>query len=106
MGRVPTFPEDNVVARIDEVERHTAAKPIGDGSGAAVVPETTPEISPATAPVAVVDPPVERPTPPEPSAEESGDGVAGRPGAGAERTQPPKPPKKQSRRRRKHGRSR
>jgi SecD/SecF fusion protein len=106
MGRVPTFPEDNVVARIDEVERHTAAKPIGDGSGAAVVPETTPGISPATAPVAVVDPPVERPTPPKPSAEESGDGVAGRPGAGAERTQPPKPPKKQSRRRRKHGRSR
>ena len=33
MGFVPTFPEDNVVARIDEVERHTAAEPVGDGSG-------------------------------------------------------------------------
>jgi SecD/SecF fusion protein len=106
MGRVPTFPEDNVVARIDEVERHTAAQAIGDGSGGAVVPETVPEISPATAPVATVDPPVERPTPPQPSPEESGDGVAGRPEAGADRTQPPKPPRKQSRRRRKHGRSR
>ena len=42
MGFVPTFPEDNVVARIDEVERHTAAAPVGDGSGGAVAPEPTP----------------------------------------------------------------
>ena len=27
MGRVPTFPEDNVVARIDEVERHVGEPP-------------------------------------------------------------------------------
>ena len=51
MGFVPTFPEDNVVARIDEVERHTAAEPVGDGSGAAVAPPTEPETAPATAPV-------------------------------------------------------
>ncbi len=107
MGFVPTFPEDNVVARIDEVERHTAAEPVGDGSAAAVAPPTEPETAPATAPVAVADPPVERVTPPTPSPEETGDGVAGRPEAEAERTKPPpKPPKKQSRRRRKHGRSR
>jgi SecD/SecF fusion protein len=107
MGFVPTFPEDNVVARIDEVERHTAAEPVGDGAAAAVAPPTQPETAPATAPVAVADPPVERATPPAPSPEETGDGVAGRPEAGAERTKPPpKPPKKQSRRRRKHGRSR
>jgi SecD/SecF fusion protein len=120
MGFVPTFPEDNVVARIDEVERHTAPEPVGDGSGGAVVPGTPPETSPATAPVAVADPPVERATPPEPTPEETGDGQqapqqrrssAGASQAGlsetkAERTKPPKPPKKQSRRRRKHGRSR
>jgi SecD/SecF fusion protein len=107
MGFVPTFPEDNVVARIDEVERHTAAEPVGDGTSAAVAPPTQPETAPATAPVAVADPPVERATPPTPSPEETGDGVAGRPEADAERTKPPpKPPKKQSRRRRKHGRSR
>jgi SecD/SecF fusion protein len=106
MGFVPTFPEDNVVARIDEVERHTAAEPVGDGTGGAVVPETEPETSPATAPVAVVDPPVEREAPPKPTPEETGDGVAGREETRAERTKPPKPPKKQSRRRRKHGRNR
>ncbi len=106
MGRVPTFPEDNVVARIDEVERHAAAGAVGDGSDAAVAPPTPPRTSPPTAPVAVDEPPVGRATPPEPSAEETGEGVAGRSETGAARTQPPKPPKKQSRRRRKHGRSR
>ncbi len=105
MGRVPTFPEENVVAKIDEVERHAAAQPVGDGSDAAVAPPTAPRTSPATAPVAVDEPPVERATPPEPSPEETGEGIAGRSETGADRTQPPKPPKKQSRRRRKHGRS-
>ena len=41
---------------------------------------------PTAAPVAVADPPVERAAPVEPTAEESGDGVAGRPDADAERT--------------------
>jgi SecD/SecF fusion protein len=120
MGRVPTFPEDNQVSKIDEVERHTAAKAIGDGDAEPFVPQTAPPRSPATAPVAVVEPPVERATPPQPSPEETGDGnqapqqprdlaeasQSGRSETDAERTQPPKPPKKQSRRRRKHGRSR
>src|SRR4029079_3742713 len=60
LGRVPTFPEENVVARIDEVERHKAPEAIGDGSGGAVVPVTDPQTSPATAPAAVIEPPVER----------------------------------------------
>jgi SecD/SecF fusion protein len=107
MGRVPTFPEDNQVSKIDEVERHTAATAIGDGDAEPLIPQTDPPRSPATAPVAVIEPPVERATPPQPSPEETGDGVAGRSETDAERTQPPpKPPKKQSRRRRKHGRSR
>jgi SecD/SecF fusion protein len=99
MGRVPTFPEDNVVARIDEVERHTAAatSTAADGAGAPPQPE---------APVAVAEPPVERATPVEPTDEESGDGVPGRPDAGAERTKRPPQRKKQSRRQRKHGRPR
>ena len=116
MGFVPTFPEDNVVARIDEVERHDAAEPVGDGGGEAA---RAPEAEPArrrsrsrktrTECAASADAaPVERATPPvAPTAEEAGDGVAGRPETGAERTKrPPKPQKKQSRRRRKHGRSR
>jgi SecD/SecF fusion protein len=103
MGRVPTFPEDNVVAKIDEVERHVVAPaaPADSGAGAPAI-----ATAPAAAPVAVVDPPVERAAPVEPTPEETGDGVAGRPDAGAERTQPSPPRKKQSRRRRKHGRSR
>ena len=116
MGFVPTFPEDNVVARIDEVERHVAAQAgAGDGGGeAARAPEPSPprrrsrsRSSRSSAP--------RRPT--------ARPGRARRPGrahrrggrrrrrraaeAGAERTKrPPKPQKKQSRRRRKHGRSR
>jgi SecD/SecF fusion protein len=98
MGMVPTFPEDNVVAKIDEAERHVAA--VGGDGGSPVEREE------ATAPVAVEAPPVERAAEPEPTPEESGTGVAGRPGAGAQRT--PRQPgrKKQSRRQRKHGRRR
>jgi SecD/SecF fusion protein len=104
MGRVPTFPEDNVVAKMDEVERHVVPPaPAADG-GDAPAP-AAPQA--AEAPVAIADPPVERAAPVEPTAEESGDGVAGRPDAGAERTKPSSTArKKQSRRRRKHGRSR
>ncbi len=112
MGRVPTFPEDNVVARIDEVERHVGGPAVDGGGEAAEAPE------PVEAPVAVAEPlaerpaaveapaPVERAAPVEPTAEESGEGVAGRPEVGAERTKPAARPKKQSRRRRKHGRNR
>jgi SecD/SecF fusion protein len=95
MGRVPTFPEDNVVAKIDEAERHLT--PAGDG--AAAEPADAPALP--EAPVAVAEP-VERPTPPEPSAEEADTGVPARPEAKAQRTQQGR--RKQSRRRRKHGR--
>ncbi len=118
MGFVPTFPEDNVVARIDAVERHAPAE-VEAGNGAGEEPRA-PEAEPAQATVAVAEAsriereaaadrpqPVERDAPVAPTAEETGDGVAGRPETGAERTKrPPKSPKKQSRRRRKHGRSR
>jgi SecD/SecF fusion protein len=103
MGRVPAFPEDNVVARIDEVERHVPSAAAGDGVTEPARPQRPPE--PAEAPVAVAEPPVERQTPPEPSAEEADAGVGGRPAVGAERAQQPAR-KKQSRRRRKHGRRR
>ena len=105
MGYVPTFPEDNLVARIDEVERHADGE-TAEADGAAPGPEPAAEPAPSAAPVAVADPPVERAAAPEPTPEESGEGVAGRPDAGAERTKPAASRKKQSRRRRKHGRSR
>jgi SecD/SecF fusion protein len=108
MGRVPTFPEDNVVAKIDEVERHVAAPaaPADGGDGDGTSPGGP---APAAAPVAVADPPVERAAPVEPSAEEAG-GIAGRPEVDAERTRAREERKaqraKQSKRRRKHGRKR
>ena len=58
MGRVPTFPEDNVVARIDEVERHVPSSAAGRG-----VEEPARPASPAPAadePVARGAGPVER----------------------------------------------
>ncbi len=107
MGRVPTFPEDNVVAKIDEIERHVVAARGGDGDEP-VATGSKPDA--VEAPVAVADPPVERATPPEPTAEESGDAIPGRPEVDAERTRKREERKaqrmKQSKRRRKHGRSR
>jgi SecD/SecF fusion protein len=99
MGFVPTFPEDNVVAKIDEAERHHAA---GDGDGRAPAEPAEPQ----AAPVAVEAPPVERAAEPGPTPEEAGTGVGGRPETGAPRT--PRQPgrKKQSRRQRKRGRKR
>ena len=118
MGFVPTFPEQNQVARIDEVERHVPSRDAGDGVGEPARPQQAP--APAEAPVAVADPAVERSAGVAPSGEEAGEAVPGRPGAGAERTQSQSGSsqtgqagqagqtgrKKQSRRRRKHGRSR
>ena len=103
MGRVPTFPEDNVVARIDEVERHVGEPASADGEPP---PAEEARPSPAAAPVAVAEPPVERAAAPEPTPEEADAGVAGRPETGAERTKQQASRKKQSRRRRKHGRRR
>jgi SecD/SecF fusion protein len=100
MGRVPTFPEDNVVARIDEVERHVAAPTAGNGGGPG---DAGGAAEPVEAPVAIAEPPVERAAEVEPTAEESGEENQ------APQQQPSKPRsqrKKQSRRRRKHGRAR
>ena len=115
MGCVPAFPEDNVVARIDEVERHVAGRGgAGNGAGedAACARGRTRSAPVAAAEAARIER-ARRPTGRHRSsattaagadAEETGDGVAGRPEADAERTKrPPKPPKKQSRRRRKPG---
>jgi SecD/SecF fusion protein len=105
MGFVPTFPEDNQVAKIDEVERHVSTAAAGDGAREPARPHAAPE--PREAPVAVADPPVERAAEVQPTPDESGDAVAGRPAAGAERTpQRPSRKKQQSKRRRKHGRKR
>ena len=101
MGFVPVFPEDNVVAKLDEVERHVPSSEAGARRASPERPQQPPELR--EAPVAVADPPVERSAPVEPTAEEADAGVPGRPGAGAERTQRPAARKKQSRRQRKQG---
>jgi SecD/SecF fusion protein len=107
MGYVPTFPEDNLVAKIDEAERHVPdAEAAGDGKPTPAAPVTA---TPAETPVAVPDAPVERAAPPQPEPEEAAAGIAGRTETGAERTErsPRKQGRrKQSRRRRKHGRKR
>ena len=104
MGYVPTFPEQNVVARIDEAERHVPSAAAGDGVAEPPRPQAPPE--PSEAPVAVADPPVERSAEPEPTPEEEETAaVAGRSETAAKRTQQSSR-KKQSRRRRKHGRRR
>jgi hypothetical protein len=102
MGFVPTFPEDNVVAKIDEAERHVPPAPVG-GDGAV---EREPER--ATAPVALAEPPVERAAEPEPTADESGDGAAESPQDERARRRAERKAQrmKQSKRRRKHGRAR
>ncbi len=104
MGYVPTFPEQNVVAKIDEAERHaTPPQPAEVGEPAAAERE----VGPAPAPVAVVEAPP-GPTPgaepaPEPPAEPDGaDGAEAAPQPAKE--SPSR--KRQSRRRRKHGRRR
>jgi SecD/SecF fusion protein len=109
MGFVPTFPEDNVVARIDEAERHTVRPADGDGVTA---PEPTETEAPAAAAEAPVDPDAEIPVGPQtdtPVAPETEGEVAPAPAGDAaprEAVARPRPPKKQSRRRRKHGRRR
>jgi SecD/SecF fusion protein len=103
MGYVPTFPEDNQVAKIDQVERHVSTAVAGDDVPEPARPQRPPGLD--EAPVAVAEPPVERAAPVEPTLEEDDAAVPGRPGAEAERTREPKR-KKQPRSRRKHGRRR
>jgi SecD/SecF fusion protein len=100
MGYVPTFPEDNVVAKLDEAERHAGTtRPSGGGELPAAA-EPAPEEVPPHA-VAVADPPVERAAEPEPTREEADTAVGGRPETGAKRSPRQQGRKKQSRRRRK-----
>jgi SecD/SecF fusion protein len=106
MGYVPTFPEQNVVAKIDEAERHLAPEEPGDGK-----PAEAPVPARGTAePAALPDGPVDRDTAPEPTPEEEAAAVAGRAETGADRSQQRSQRRqgrrKQSRRRRKHGRNR
>jgi SecD/SecF fusion protein len=107
MGYVPTFPEQNVVAKIDEAERHLTPEEAGDGKPA---PAAVPAAAAENEPAALADGPVERAAPPQPEPEEAAAGVAGRAETGADRTQQRSPRRqgrrKQSRRRRKHGRNR
>jgi SecD/SecF fusion protein len=103
MGFVPTFPEDNVVAKIDEAERHAAPEPQRPSVG--VPAETQEEVGETPAPVAVADPPAQRAEPPAPAPEGDG-GPSGRPEPEPKRSKPSGSRKKQSRRRRKHGRAR
>jgi SecD/SecF fusion protein len=104
MGFVPTFPEDNLVAKIDQAERHVPSATAGDGAADPARPQRPPE--PAEAPVAIADPPVERSAEVEPTLEEGDAAVPGRPGADAERTREPGRKKQPRSRRRKHGRKR
>ena len=105
MGYVPTFPEDNQVARIDEVERHVPSAAAGDGAAEPARPQRAPQLD--EAPVAVADPPVERAAEVAPSGEEADTAVPGRPAVDGERTQQPAERKKrQQAKRRKHGRRR
>ncbi len=102
---MPTFPEDNIVAKIDEAERHVSSAEAGEGVAEPAAPQRAPSLD--EAPVAIADPPVERSAEVEPTGEEAGTAVPGRPGAGAERTDgQKKAQRKRSRARRKHGRRR
>jgi SecD/SecF fusion protein len=85
MGYVPTFPEQNVVAKIDEAERHTLSDGDGDGDGATPTDVPAGAAAPATtqAPVAVADPPVERSA--EPTAGAQASSGEARDSEGAER---------------------
>jgi SecD/SecF fusion protein len=99
MGRVPTFPEENVVARVGAEE----PVPVGAATGAvaAADPEPAPEPTPGPEPIS--------PAPAAPvggsdgAAEPSGIAGAGEP---ASPPRPERPKKRQQRRRRKHGRNR
>jgi len=103
MGYVPTFPEQNMVAKIDQVERHLPSSAAGDVAAEPARPQQPPSLE--ESPIAISDPAVERSADVEPTAEEADAAVPGRPGAGAERTRQPGR-KKQSRRQRKQRRGR
>jgi SecD/SecF fusion protein len=99
MGTVPTFPEDNVVAKIDEAERHA-----GDGAAPAAEPASAAAPEPGGAPVAVAEPPVEPPSAPEPGGDDDAAGAPAAPETPPRKPQPSQRPsgrRKQTRRQRK-----
>ena len=107
MGRVPTFPEDNVVARIDEAERHVPTAAAAGQAAQPARPAPPPPVS--EEPVAQETEPVGRASPPsgdgappepEPAMPEVGPTPAERQAKRAARE------RRRSRRRRKHGRNR
>jgi SecD/SecF fusion protein len=129
MGYVPAFPEENVVAKLEEVEEAEAPEeaPVAAGREAPAAPAAPPAEPPAAAPEPELAPQEpERPREPGPPAGASGgDGQAEPPGDGApqkpaeplvgagtggerEERQPQskRPRRRQSRRKRKHGRHR
>ena len=100
MGFLPVFPEDNMVAKIDEVERHVGMEdrpPGDDGGDPAAPPLASPTAPPA--PAALAEPPVERSAPVAPGDGEEPDEAKRRAAAKRER-------RRQRQRRRKHGRNR
>jgi SecD/SecF fusion protein len=112
MGRVPTFPEDNVVARVDDGERRepVAAVAAPSARGATAVAESEPEPEPAPEPLAGDG------APPDDVGPIEGDGAAEEPdglvesGAAPTPSRPPRAERQRKRRqqrsRRKHGRNR
>jgi SecD/SecF fusion protein len=99
MGRVPTFPEENVVAKIDEAERHVPVPaPARDGvvEAPAPAPEEVAEVAEA--------PEADGAQAAEPKPETAGVG-AGQSAAAREAKREQRR-RRQSRRRRKHGRRR
>ncbi len=102
MGYVPTFPEQNEVARIDQAERHVPSAQAGDPAAEPERPQQPPSLE--EPPVAVADPPVERSAPVEPSGEEADTAVPGRPGARAQRTQSGRKKQTRSQRKKRRGR--
>jgi SecD/SecF fusion protein len=129
MGYVPAFPEENVVAKLEEVEEAEEPEeaPVAAGREAPAAPAAPPAEPPAAAPEPELAPQEpERPREPGPpvgapggdgQAEPPGDGAPQKPaepligaGTGGEREerqpQSKRPRRRQSRRKRKHGRHR
>jgi SecD/SecF fusion protein len=106
MGYVPTFPEDNVVSKVEEAEGAPAA---AAGDGAAQAP-AAPAPSRADTPALSADggdgAPVAQPDPGQPSGDEEAAAGVGARGEAERQAKREQRRKRQSRRRRKHGRKR
>jgi SecD/SecF fusion protein len=120
MGYVPPFPEENVVARVDEVEERPVPAPEGPAAAPAPTPAPAEPAVPA-GPAVPAEPVVPAPPAVAPGGDGGerppGDGAPDRPaeplvgaGSGQEGSEGSRPAKRnrrrQSRRRRKHGRHR